>query len=125
MRYEDLAPGAILPASDDPVIINPDMPRSTIQVTNTGIVPVHLTAHYHVFEANPRLRFDRRKAFGMRPDILAGGAVRIEPGETVPVPLVPIGGHRVVRGFNGLIEGWPVDIEPATSLPMTQRYFLA
>jgi urease beta subunit len=108
MRYDDLPPGAIIPASDDPVVINPDLPQATVRVTNTGDVPVHLTAHYHVFEANPRLRFDRRRAFGMRPDVPAGGAVRIEPGTTVEVPLVPIGGNRIVRGFNGLVDG-PLD----------------
>jgi urease beta subunit len=108
MRYDDLPPGVIIPASEDPVVINPDLPQTTIHVTNTGDVPVHLTAHYHVFEANPRLRFDRRKAFGMRPDVPAGGAVRIEAGATVEVPLVPIGGKRIVRGFNGLIDG-PLD----------------
>jgi urease beta subunit len=108
MSYEHLPPGVIIPASDDPIIINPDLPRTIVRVTNTGDVPVHLTAHFHVFEANPRLRFDRRKAFGMRPDVPAGGAVRIEPGKTESVPLVPIGGNRIVRGFNGLIDG-PLD----------------
>jgi urease beta subunit len=108
MRYEDLPPGAIIPANEDPIVINPDLPRTTVRVTNTGDVPVHLTAHYHVFEANPRLRFDRRKAFGMRPDVPAGGAVRIEPGETESVPLVPISGNRIVRGFHGLVDG-PLD----------------
>jgi urease beta subunit len=105
MKYDDLPPGAILPGSDEPVTINAGRSPSTVQVTNTGEVPVHLTAHLHVFEANPRLRFDRRKAFGMRPDVPAGGAVRIAPGATVEVPLVPIGGTRSVYGFWGLIDG--------------------
>jgi urease beta subunit len=105
MKYEDLPPGAIIPSSDEPIIINPGLPASSLRIANTGEVPVHLTAHYHVFEANPKLKFDRRKAFGMRPDVPAGGAVRIEPGETVSVPIVPIGGNRIVRGFNGLVEG--------------------
>lgn len=108
MTYADLPPGAIIPASDEPIVINPDLPRTTIPITNTGEVPVHLTAHYHVFEANPKLRFDRRKAFGMRPDVPAGGAVRIEPGMTEDVPLVSIGGNRIVRGFHGLVDG-PLD----------------
>ncbi len=107
MSLDDLAPGAILPGGDA-IEINPGLPRTTVRVTNTGVVPVHLTAHFHVFEANPRLRFDRRRAFGMRPDLPSGGAVRIPPGETVEVPLVPIGGRRVVRGFNGLVGG-PLD----------------
>jgi urease beta subunit len=108
MTEINFPPGAIIPASNEPVTINAGLPVTTVQVTNTGRVPVHLTAHYHVFEANPQLRFDRRKAFGMRPDVPAGGAVRIEPGETVAVPLVPIGGNRIVRGFNGLVDG-PLD----------------
>jgi urease beta subunit len=108
MSRIDLPPGAIIPASDDPITINADLPRSSVRVTNTGQVPVHLTAHFHVFEANPSLRFDRLRAFGMRPDVPAGGAVRIEPGEVVDVPMVPIGGNRIVRGFNGIIDG-PLD----------------
>lgn len=107
MRLDDLPPGAILPAPG-PVEINAGLPVTRVRITNDGDVPVHLTAHFHVFEANPRLRFDRRKAFGMRPDVPSGGAIRIEPGQTVEVPLVPIGGQRVVRGFHGLIDG-PLD----------------
>jgi urease subunit beta len=108
MRLDDLAPGAILPGDDEPIRINEGLPATPVRVTNTGPVPVHLTAHFHVFEANPALRFDRRRAFGMRPDVPAGGAVRVEPGQTVAVPLVPIGGRRVVRGFGGLVDG-PLD----------------
>jgi urease beta subunit len=108
MRLDDLAPGAILPGSSEPVRINEGLPATSARVTNTGPVPVHLTAHFHVFEANPALKFDRRRAFGMRPDVPVGGAVRIEPGQTVAVPLVPIGGRRVVRGFGGLVDG-PLD----------------
>jgi urease beta subunit len=108
MTLEDLRPGAIIPASDDSVVINAGLPVTTVVITNTGEVPVHITAHLHVFEANPRLRFDRRKAFGMRPDVPAGGATRIEPGQTVEAPLVPIGGNRIVRGFWGLVDG-PLD----------------
>ncbi len=111
MRLADIPPGAVLPGSERPVVINEALPASSVTVTNTGDVPVHLTAHYHVFEANPDLRFDRRKGFGMRPDVPAGGAVRIEPGATVDVPLVPIGGNRIVRGFHGLIEGRLDEVE--------------
>ncbi len=108
MSEQKLPPGAIIPASEDPIEINAGLPATSVNVTNTGDVPVHITAHYHVFEANPALRFDRRKAYGMRPDVPAGGAVRIEPGQTVEVPMVPIGGNRIVRGFNGLVDG-PLD----------------
>jgi urease beta subunit len=116
MSTDHRPPGAIIPASDQPVVINAGLPQSTVQVTNTGDVPVHLTAHFHVFEANPRLRFDRRKAYGMRPDVPAGGAVRIEPGATVEVPMVPIGGNRIVRGFNGLVDGPLDELDVETAL---------
>lgn len=98
------APGEIV-AGDDAVEINAGLPVTTVPITNTGHVPVHLTAHFHVFEANPRLAFDRRRAYGMRLDVPANGSVRIEPGQTVTVALVPIGGDRVVHGFNGAVDG--------------------
>jgi urease subunit beta len=100
-------PGEILP-HDAPVVINRDLPNTSLPVTNTGDVPVHLTAHFHVFEANPRLRFDRRRAWGMRLDVAADESVRIEPGMTVSVSVVPIGGARIVRGFNRAVDG-PLD----------------
>lgn len=125
MNINDLPPGAIIPGSDEPVTINASQPSSSVRITNTGGVPVHLTAHYHVLEANRALRFDRRKAFGMRPDVPAGGAIRIEPGATVDVPLVLIGGRRIVRGFHGLIDGPldEVDVDHLIS-QMVQRGFL-
>jgi urease beta subunit len=116
MSNDSRPPGVIIPGSDAPIIINADLPRTTIQVTNTGEIPVHLTAHFHVFEANPRLKFDRRKAWGMRPDVPAGGAVRFEPGETASLPMVPIGGNRIVRGFNGLVDGPLDEIDVDTAL---------
>jgi urease subunit beta len=102
-----MIPGHILP-SGEPVEINAGLPVTTVAVTNTGDVPVHLTAHFHVFEANPRLRFDRRRAWGMRIDMPANGSARFEPGETREIELVPIGGKRVVQGFNGAVNG-PLD----------------
>lgn len=102
-----MVPGQIIPARE-PVEINAGLPVTTVGVTNTGDVPVHLTAHFHVFEANPRLRFDRRRAWGMRLDVPANGSVRIEPGETREIQLVPIGGTRVIHGFNGAVNG-PLD----------------
>ncbi|HEX5164056.1 MAG TPA: urease subunit beta [Thermomicrobiales bacterium] len=109
-----MIPGQIIPASE-PVEINPGLPVTTIRVTNTGDIPVHLTAHFHVFEANPRLRFDRRRAYGMRLDVPANGSVRVDPGETRQIALVPIGGDRVVRGFNGAVDGRLniIDVEAA------------
>lgn len=99
-----MIPGEFIPASD-PVEVNAGLPVTRIRISNTGDLPVHLTSHFHVFEANPRLRFDRRKAFGMRLETHAKGSVRFRPGETLEVDLIPIGGQRVVFGFSGAING--------------------
>ena len=79
-----------------------------LTITNEGDVPVALTSHFHVFEANRRLRFDRRSAWGMRSAVAAGVKVVLEPGETREIRLLPIGGDRVVRGHGGLVDG-PLD----------------
>jgi urease subunit gamma/beta len=79
-----------------------------IEVTNTAMVPISVTSHFHFFEANPRLRFDRAAAYGMHLAVAAGAAVRFEPGGTRQVGLVRIGGRRVVIGFAGLVDG-PLD----------------
>jgi urease subunit gamma/beta len=79
-----------------------------VEVTNTAAVPISVTSHFHFFEANPRLRFDRAAAYGMHLAVTAGAAVRFEPGGTRRVALVPIGGRRVIIGFAGLVDG-PLD----------------
>jgi len=79
-----------------------------VEVTNTAAVPISVTSHFHFFEVNPRLRFDRSAAYGMHLAVAAGSAVRFEPGATRPARLVPIGGRRVVIGFAGLVDG-PLD----------------
>ena len=79
-----------------------------LEVTNTAAVPISVTSHFHFFEANPRLRFDRSAAYGMHLAVAAGAAVRFEPGATRPAALVQIGGRRVVIGFAGLVDG-PLD----------------
>ena len=76
-----------------------------IEVANTSDRPVQVTSHYHFFEANRRLRFRRALAYGMRLDVPACMSVRFEPGETRTVRLREIGGRRVVRGFNNLVNG--------------------
>lgn len=119
-----MIPGEILPATE-PVEINAGEPVTTLRITNTGNVPVHLTAHFHIFEANPRLRFDRLKAYGMRLDTHAKGSVRFEPGETEDVDVVPIGGARVVRGFHGVVDGKLEDVDPHDALQtLLERGFL-
>lgn len=79
-----------------------------LEVTNTAAVPISVTSHFHFFEANPRLRFDRAAAYGMHLAVAAGATVRFEPGGSRRVALVPIGGQRVVIGFAGLVDG-PLD----------------
>jgi urease beta subunit len=74
-------------------------------ITHTGDRPVQVGSHFHFFEVNRALSFDREKAFGMRLNIPSGGAVRFEPGEKKRVRLVALGGNRIVRGLNGLTEG--------------------
>ncbi len=89
----------------EPVWLQPSTP---LEVTNEADVPVGITSHFHVFETNRRLRFDRAAAWGMRLAVDAGTKVIIEPGETRTVHLVPIGGARIVRGHAGLVDG-PLD----------------
>lgn len=119
-----MIPGEII-ATAEPLVVNAGLTVTTISISNTGPVPVQLTAHFHVFEANPCLRFDRRQAYGMRLDTHAKGAVRILPGETREVDLVPIGGKRIVRGFNGAVDGPldELDAETATQR-LVERGFL-
>jgi urease subunit gamma/beta len=81
---------------------------SRIVVTNTSPVPISVTSHFHFFEVNPRLLFDRAAAYGRHLAVPAGTAVRFEPGGTREVALAPIGGRRVVIGFAGLVDG-PLD----------------
>nr|WP_260408614.1 urease subunit gamma [Planomonospora venezuelensis] len=76
-----------------------------VEVVNTAAVPISVTSHFHFFEVNPRLRFDRGAAYGRRLAIPAGSTVRFDPGESRTVPLIPIGGARVAIGFAGLVDG--------------------
>lgn len=100
-------PGEITPRGDG-VRINEGRETATVQVANTGDRPIQVGSHYHFFEVNRALSFDRAAAFGMRLDIPAGTAVRIEPGDEKTVDLVAIGGTGIVKGMNGLTDG-PID----------------
>jgi urease subunit beta len=91
--------------ADGEITLNADRPAITLSVANTGDRPVQVGSHYHFFETNEALRFDRAAARGHRLDIPAGTAVRFEPGQTREVSLVPLAGTRTVYGFNGLIMG--------------------
>ena len=99
------APGAVIAAEREAV-----SPVGLVYIvaTNTSDVPVSITSHFHFFEVNPRLSFDRSVAYGMRLAIPAGSALRFEPGVPTDAPLVPIGGARVAIGFAGLVDG-PLD----------------
>ncbi len=99
-----MIPGEIIPA-DTPVTLNAGRRTATVRVRNTSVWPVHVGSHFHFFEANRRLRFDRAAAFGMRLDIPAGATARWEPGEEKEVRLVEYAGAREVHGFNGLVDG--------------------
>jgi urease subunit gamma/beta len=102
----DDAPGAVMPA-ERPIGSEPaDLVR--LNVVNTGDVPVSITSHFHFFEVNPRLQFDRAAAYGRHLAIPAGASLRFDPGATVEAALVPIGGARVAIGFAGLVDG-PLD----------------
>src|SRR5919205_2491388 len=91
--------------SEEPVLCNEGREVLEAEVTNTGDRPVQVGSHFHFFEVNRALKFDRGAAYGMRLNIPAGTAVRFEPGDEREVELVAIGGRRVVRGLNGLTEG--------------------
>lgn len=99
-------PGAVLSAESDRRPDHADVVQ--VSVTNTASVPVSVTSHFHFFEVNPRLAFDRAAAYGRHLAVPAGSAHRFGPGETAVVPLTPIGGERVVIGFAGLVDG-PLD----------------
>jgi urease subunit beta len=77
----------------------------TLQITNTGDRPIQVGSHYHFFETNEALKFDRQKAYGFRLNIAAGTAVRFEPGQSRTVELVDLAGLRQVFGFAGKVNG--------------------
>ena len=99
-----MIPGEILTKTDD-VVLNADKAPVRLTVANTGDRPVQVGSHYHFYETNTALHFDRETARGMRLDIAAGTAVRFEPGQEREVQLIPYGGDRIVHGFNQKIMG--------------------
>ena len=99
-----MIPGEYL-LSDEPITINEGRPTARLDVTNRGDRPIQVGSHCHFFEVNRWLDFDRALAYGMRLDILAGTAVRFEPGDTRRVDLVALGGRRRVWGLNALVQG--------------------
>ena len=90
---------------DDPVIVNEGLDTIVLVVTNSGDRTIQVCSHYHFFEANTALKFDREKAFGYRLDIPAGNAIRFEPGEEKKVTLVTYKGNKNLYGFMGVTMG--------------------
>ena len=99
-----MIPGEMKAAAGD-LELNKGRKTVTLQITNSGDRPVQVGSHYHFFEANEALRFERKKAYGYRLNIAAGTAVRFEPGQTREVRLVAYSGARRVFGFNGKVNG--------------------
>ena len=99
-----MIPGEMQVAAGD-IELNKGRKTATMEVTNTGDRPVQVGSHYHFFETNDALKFDRQQAYGFRLNIAAGTAVRFEPGQTRTVELVALAGERKVYGFAGKVMG--------------------
>ena len=99
-----MIPGEVL-TLDGHIELNPGRKTNTISVSNTGDRPIQVGSHYHFFETNVALQFDRKTSRGMRLNIASGTAVRFEPGQSRTVELVHLAGSRTVFGFRGLVMG--------------------
>ena len=99
-----MIPGEYILAEGN-IEINVGRAVTKITVTNTGDRPVQVGSHYHFYEVNTQMKFDREQALGKRLNIAAATAVRFEPGEEKEVELVPFGGHQKIYGFNNLVNG--------------------
>ncbi|MFL9503269.1 urease subunit beta [Rhodopseudomonas palustris] len=99
-----MIPGELF-IEDGKIELNAGRATVTLTVANTGDRPIQVGSHYHFFETNPALQFDRDKARGMRLDIAAGTAVRFEPGQSRDVQLVALAGSRTIYGFRGDVMG--------------------
>ena len=102
-----MIPGELI-TKDGEITLNQGREAITLEVANTGDRPIQVGSHYHFYETNEALRFERERARGLRLDIPAGTAVRFEPGQTREVQLVPIAGRREIWGFNVRVMG-PLD----------------
>jgi|TARA_A200000113_G_scaffold189426_1_gene177449 urease subunit beta len=99
-----MVPGEIL-TKDEDILLNAGVTTVSLSVANTGDRPIQVGSHYHFYETNEALKFERASAKGMRLDIAAGTAVRFEPGQEREICLIPFKGRRVVYGFNQKIMG--------------------
>lgn len=99
-----MIPGEIRVAEGD-ITLNAASEAISLRVANTGDRPIQVGSHYHFYEANPALEFERKAAYGLRLDIAAGTAIRFEPGQERDVSLIPISGTRTIYGFNQKVMG--------------------
>lgn len=100
-----MIPGEVIVKDPDRLVPSPDLETLTLEVSNTGDRPVQVGSHFHFFEVNAALSFNRAAARGFRLDIPAGTAIRFEPGDERKVPLIALAGSREVFGLNGKING--------------------
>ena len=110
MEQQQKVPVGGVVFADAPVSFNEGRPVVKIKVRNTGDRPIQVGSHFHFFEVNRALEFDRAAAYGMRLNIASTTAVRFEPGDEKAVELVPFGGLRSVYGFNDLVDSWTGDV---------------
>ena len=109
MENQEKVPVGGVVFADAPVSFNEGKPVVKIKVRNTGDRPIQVGSHFHFFEVNRALEFDRAAAYGMRLNIASTTAVRFEPGDEKAVELVPFGGRCAVYGFNDLVDSWTGD----------------
>ena len=109
MENQEKVPVGGVIFADAPVSFNEGKPVVKIKVRNTGDRPIQVGSHFHFFEVNRALEFDRAAAYGMRLNIASTTAVRFEPGDEKAVELVPFGGRCAVYGFNDLVDSWTGD----------------
>lgn len=101
---DEMIPGEIILKNED-IICNADRENSKVTVINTGDRPVQIGSHFHFFEVNQALKFNREEAYGKRLNVPAGAAVRFEPGDEKEVELIDFAGKREVYGFNNKVDG--------------------
>lgn len=118
-----IAVGGVLTAQE-PVEYNAACKSTKIEVRNTGDRPIQVGSHYHFFEVNRYLEFDRPATFGTHLNIPATTAIRFEPGDSKEVEVVPFGGKQRIIGFNGLVEGYAGEEDAPTYLPNRHRAFM-
>jgi urease subunit beta len=99
-----VTPGEVIP-SDGEIVLNAGRPTTSVIVRNTADRPIQVGSHFHFYEVNAALDFDRDRTYGHRLDIPSGTAVRFEPGERKEVTLIPLAGRRIVFGFNARVNG--------------------